>query len=227
MLQTTSEKSQGASPPAADRAYRKAIRHSARVRRLRIVLPLAAVTITLVFAAVSYMRSILPDEIQIESAQLEDGKLVMAKPAIAGRNSEGVPYSLRADRALQDMKTPNMITLKMISAALPVNDKVIARVEAESGIFDRVANRMELDKPFTLNMSSGIDAQFKSAKLDITAGTMETDQAVAIQTKGASIVANALNMKDKGKTMIFTGNVRLNIDPAALRSNRSTETAQP
>lgn len=227
MLQMTSEKSQSSSSSAGDRAYHKAIRHSARVRRLRVILPLAAVAITLTFGAVSYMRSILPDEIQIESARLEDGKVVMSKPAIAGRNSAGAPYSLRADRALQDMKNPNMITLKAISAALPVSDKVIARVEAESGIFDRVANRMELDRPFTLNMSSGIDAQFKSAKLDITAGTMETDQAVAIQTKGASIVANALNMKDKGKTLIFSGKVRLNVDPAALRSNRSTETAQP
>jgi lipopolysaccharide export system protein LptC len=56
---------------------------------------------------------------------------------------------------------------------------------------------------------------------------METKDPVAIQTKGASIVAKSLNMKDKGRTMIFSGDVRLNIEPSALRNNRSVETIQP
>ncbi|KPF47493.1 LPS export ABC transporter periplasmic protein LptC [Rhizobium sp. G187] len=226
MLQTTSEKSQGSGVSAGDRAYRQAVHHSARVRRLRIVLPLAALVVSVVFAGVSFVRSLMPEEIQIESAKIEDGKVVMAKPAIAGRNSEGVRYSMRAERALQDMKNPNLITLDTISAAVPVSDKVIARVEAQSGTFDRAANFLTLDKPFTLNLSSGIDAQFNSARLDIAGGSMETDDPVAIQTKGAAIVANSLNMKDKGKTMIFSGDVRLNLDPASLRSNRSMEAVQ-
>lgn len=226
MLQRTSEKSQANGLSAGDRAYRQALHHSTRVRRLKIFLPLAALAITVIFAGVSFVRSLLPDEIQIESAKIEDGKVVMAKPAISGRNSEGVSYSLRAERALQDLKNPNMITLDTISAALPINEKVIAKVEAQGGTFDRAANFLTLDKPFTLNLSSGIDAQFDSARLDITGGTMETSDKVAIQTKGASIVANSLNMKDKGKTMIFSGDVRLNLDPASLRSNRSMEAVQ-
>jgi lipopolysaccharide export system protein LptC len=201
------------------------VSHSRRVRRLRVLLPAGALAITLAFVAVSLVRGLMPDELQIESAKIEDGKVVMEKPAIAGRNSDGVRYSMRAERALQDIKNPNMITLETIAAAVPVNDKVIARVV--SGIFDRGANVLDLDKPFTLNLSSGIDAQFGSAYLDIAGGTMKTEDPVAIQTKGASIVANSLEMKDKGRTMIFSGSVKLNIEPSALRSNRSMEAAQP
>ncbi len=208
-------------------AYRKAMSHSRRVKRLRVILPVVALAVTLVFMAVSVVRSLMPEELQIESAKIEDGKVVMEKPAIAGRNSEGVRYSLRAERALQDIKNPNMITLETIAAAVPVNDTVLARVVATSGIFDRAANLLNLDKPFTLNLSSGIDAQFGSANLDIAGGTMKTNDPVAIQTKGASIVANSLEMKDKGRTMIFTGAVKLNIEPSAIRSNRSMEAAQP
>jgi len=208
-------------------AYRLADSHSRRVRRLRFLLPVVALAITLAFVAVSFVRSLMPDELQIESATIEDGKVVMDKPAIAGRNDEGVRYSMRAERALQDIKNPNIIALETIAAAVPVNDKIIARVVASSGIFDRGANTLNLDKPFTLNLSSGIDAQFNSANLDIAGGTMKTNDPVAIQTKGASIVANSLEMKDKGRTMIFTGAVKLNIEPSALRSNRSMEAAQP
>ncbi|MFN3636115.1 MAG: LPS export ABC transporter periplasmic protein LptC [Rhizobium rhizophilum] len=222
MLQSTHDGLPTTGHGAGADAYRKAMSHSRRVKRLRFLLPVAALGVTLAFAAVSVVRSLMPEEIQIE-----DGKVVMEKPAIAGRNSEGVRYSMRAERALQDIKNPNMITLETIAAAVPVNDKVIARVMATSGIFDRAANLLNLDKPFTLNLSSGIDAQFGSANLDIAGGTMKTNDPVAIQTKGASIVANSLEMKDKGRTMIFTGAVKLNIEPSAIRSNRSMEAAQP
>ncbi len=227
MLQSTQNSLPNTGFASGADAYRLATRHSRRVKRLRILLPAGALVVTLAFIAVSVARSLMPEELQIESAKIEDGKVVMEKPAIAGRNSDGIRYSLRADRALQDIKNPNMITLETIAAAVPVNDKVIARVAATSGIFDRGANLLNLDKPFTLNLSSGIDAQFGSANLDISGGTMKTDDPVAIQTKGASIVANSLEMKDKGRTMIFSGAVKLNIEPSALRSNRSMEAAQP
>jgi lipopolysaccharide export system protein LptC len=227
MLQSTHDGAPATGHGSGADTYRRAMSHSRRVRRLRILLPVVALGITLAFVSVSLVRGLMPDELQIESAKIEDGKVVMEKPAIAGRNSEGVRYSLRAERALQDIKNPNMITLESIAAAVPVNDKVLARVVATSGIFDRGANLLNLDKPFTLNLSSGIDAQFGSANLDIGGGTMKTEDPVAIQTKGASIVANSLEMKDKGRTMIFTGAVKLNIEPSALRSNRSMEAAQP
>lgn len=227
MLQTTHDGLPTAESGSGAEAYRRAVNHSRRVRRLRFLLPVAALGITLAFVAVSFVRGLMPEELQIESAKIEDGKVVMEKPAIAGRNSDGVRYSMRAERALQDIKNPNMITLETIAAAVPVNDKVVANVVATSGIFDRGANILDLDKPFTLNLSSGIDAQFGAAHLDISGGTMKTDDPVAIQTKGASIVANSLEMKDKGRTMIFSGSVKLNIEPSALRSNRSMEAAQP
>jgi lipopolysaccharide export system protein LptC len=227
MLQSTHDGLPADGRGAGADAYRRAVSHSRRVRRLRVLLPAGALAITLAFVAISLVRGLMPDELQIESAKIEDGKVVMEKPAIAGRNSDGVRYSMRAERALQDIKNPNMITLETIAAAVPVNDKVIARVVATSGIFDRGANVLDLDKPFTLNLSSGIDAQFGSAYLDIAGGTMKTEDPVAIQTKGASIVANSLEMKDKGRTMIFSGSVKLNIEPSALRSNRSMEAAQP
>lgn len=227
MLQTTHDGLPTADSGSGAEAYRRAVNHSRRVRRLRFLLPVAALGITLAFVAVSFVRGLMPEELQIESAKIEDGKVVMEKPAIAGRNSDGVRYSMRAERALQDIKNPNMITLETIAAAVPVNDKVVANVVATSGIFDRGANILDLDKPFTLNLSSGIDAQFGSAHLDISGGTMKTNDPVAIQTKGASIVANSLEMKDKGRTMIFSGSVKLSIEPSALRSNRSMEAAQP
>jgi lipopolysaccharide export system protein LptC len=115
MLQSTHDGLQGTGRGNGTDAYRQAIKHSRRVRRLRFLLPIGALIVTLAFVAVSLVRSLMPDELQIESAKIEDGKVVMEKPAIAGRNSDGVRYSMRAERALQDIKNPNMIARCRIS----------------------------------------------------------------------------------------------------------------
>src|SRR5262245_31822865 len=88
---------------AAGNAYRDAQFHSARVRKLKILLPVAAVIISLIFIGVSVVRAYLPENLKIEAAKIENGKVVMEKPAISGRNSQGISYSMIAERALQDI----------------------------------------------------------------------------------------------------------------------------
>ena len=202
-------------------AYQAAVAHSARVRKLRIWLPIGAVVISAIFISVSVIRAYLPENLSVESARIEDGKIVMERPAIAGRNDDGISYSMTAVRALQDIANPNMITLEDVKAAVPLNVNTIARVVATEGIFDRGTDRMELTAPFDVNLSNGTMAKFQSAQLDVVAGTLNTDDPVAIDTEQASIVAQSLKITDKGRTITFAGQVRVNIEAAAIRNRGS------
>ncbi|MCA1369178.1 MULTISPECIES: LPS export ABC transporter periplasmic protein LptC [Ensifer] len=200
-------------------AYASAARHSARVKRLKVILPVAAGAIALIFAAVSFVRAFLPEDLQLETATIENGKIVMQKPAISGRNRQDISYSMKAERALQDIANPNIITLETIHAEMPVNDTLIATVDAASGIYDRGANTLDMNAPFTISMNNGVNADFQSAYLDINAGEMETKKPIAISMKGGSIVAQKLRMTDKGRIVTFEGMVRVNIEPTAIRKN--------
>ena len=202
-------------------AYQAAVAHSARVRKLRIWLPIGAVVISAVFISVSVIRAYLPENLSVESARIEDGKIVMERPAIAGRNDDGISYSMTAVRALQDIANPNMITLEDVKAAVPLNVNTIARVVATEGIFDRGTDRMELTAPFDVNLSNGTTAKFQSAQLDVVAGTLNTDDPVSIDTEQASIVAQSLKITDKGRTITFAGQVRVKIEAAAIRNRGS------
>lgn len=206
-----------AGPAGAD-TYQAALRHSVLVRRLRIWLPIAAFVISLAFIGVSVIRAYLPENINIESARIENGKIVMERPAIAGRNDQGISYSMNAVRALQDIANPNMITLEDVTAAVPVNEDTIARVVATAGIFDRGTDRMQMTAPFDVNLSNGTTATFQSADLDVKAGTLVTKDPIEINTEQASIVAQSLNIADNGKTITFSGQVRVKIESAALRN---------
>ncbi len=132
-------------------AYSQAVRHSQRVRRLKILLPASAVAISLIFVAVSIVRSLLPENIEVKGATIENGQIVMEKPAISGRNADGIFYSMTAARALQSIASPNIMTLENIAAQMPVNDQVIAKVNAKGGIYDRSANTLDMTQPFSLH----------------------------------------------------------------------------
>lgn len=199
-------------------AYDAALAHSSMVGRLKVLLPVAAGVISLLFIGVAVVRAYLPENVSIESATIEDGKIVMERPAISGRNSDGISYSMIANKALQDIADPNMITLHDVKAAVPINDDLIARVTAASADFNRGADVLDLTAPFDVNLSNGITARFKSAHLDIPGGTMNTPDPVNISMAEGSILADSMKIIDKGHTINFTGKVRVHLDPSAIRN---------
>jgi lipopolysaccharide export system protein LptC len=203
-------------PTLAD-AYAVAARHSRLVRRLKVILPLVAVLIGVVFIGVSVVRAFLPENLQVENATIENGKIVMQNPAISGRNKQDISYSMKAVRALQDIANPDIITLETIHAEMPVNDTLVATVEATSGIYDRGGNTLNMNAPFSISMNNGLVADFQTAYLDINAGEMQTKKPIAISMNGGSIVAQSLRMTDKGRIVTFEGMVKVVVDPKAIR----------
>lgn len=198
-------------------AYALALRHSARVKRLKVILPLGAAIISMAFIAVSLARTWLPDEVSLESATVENGKIVMEKPALAGRNNKGFDYSMNAERALQDIASPNLMTLEKVLAAVPMND-IVAQVVAQEGIFDRATNRLQMTAPFDINLTNGIQAKFQSANVDLKAGTMDSTKPVSITTKDGSIVAESMHIADNGRTITFSGQVRARIAASTIQN---------
>lgn len=197
-------------------AYRDAVRHSQRVRRLKVLLPFGAVLISLTFIAVSIVRSFLPDNLEVTGASIEDGQIVMEKPAISGRNADGIFYSMTAARALQSVLQPNIMKLEDIAAQVPVNDQTVAKVKAIAGTYDRTADTLDLTQPFSLQMSNGLTANFRSAKMDVKQGTLSSDQMVSITAPEATVVAQRINIEDKGRTIVFEGGVQVNLHADAL-----------
>ena len=197
--------------------YRKALAHSARVRRLKILLPIAALAISMAFVTVSWVRSLIPDNLEIAGARIEGGKIVMEKPAISGRNDDGISYFMNARRALQDITNPNDFTLEDIEAAVPVRGDLIARIKATSAQYDRSTDDLVLTDPFTVSLSSGLKAEFRSAHLDVHGGTLTSSDPIAVTYKNMSMVANSLDITDKGRVIRFSGKIKMVVEPSVIR----------
>ena len=200
-------------------AYRRALSHSGRVRRLKILLPVLAIVISLSFLAISWIRTMLPENLSIGGAKIEDGRIVMEKPAISGRNDEGISYFMNARRALQAILNPNDIVLEDIEAAVPIRGDLVARVKGKLAKFDRATDKLDMVAPFVVTLSSGVVVNFESAHLDPHLGVLQSDAPVTVKAKDSILVANSLKITDKGRVIAFVGDVRVTVNPATLKSN--------
>ena len=199
-------------------AYKRALAHSARVRRMKVMLPILALVISLGFIGVSWVRSMFPENLSIAGARIENGRVVMERPAISGRNDEGISYFMNARRALQAITNPNDIALEDIDAAVPIRGDLVANVKAKAARFDRATDILDMTAPFVVTLSSGIVVNFQSAHLDPHAGELTSDAAVSVKAKESNLVAKSLKITDKGRVIAFQGDVRLTVNPAAFRS---------
>jgi lipopolysaccharide export system protein LptC len=207
--------------------FRAAERHSRRVRFLKFALPAIALVGAAVFSWFTFFStSNIPSNISLDSAGIQDGKLVMTNPKLDGFTKDKLPYKMSAARALQDVGNSSLITLENISAEIPVGSELRAQVSAKSGLYDNANRQLKLDNDITLTTSDGMKAQLKSADINIEANTMSTDQPVRIENDSASIVADSMKITESGKVMVFEKGVRLVIQPAKLQEGRKEAKSQ-
>jgi lipopolysaccharide export system protein LptC len=201
-----------------ERAFVQARRHSGRVRMLKVGLPVAAVLMIAGFAGKSWLS--LPADIPIDlrALAIEDGRLVMTDPRLDGLTGrDGRPYSMTAARAVQDIGMSGRIDLEGIDARLPVDEKGWMNVTAPTGVFDREANRLDIDSELIVTSEDGMKAVFQSAVVDITTGSLQTADPVDISLEGAHITADSMSVRDKGAVLVFENRVRMQIEAGRLR----------
>ena len=98
----------------ANRPSLKARRRSARVKALRraiLIGGLGAVAAMFVIAFFNPFATKL-GSLGFRALSVEGTKIVMDHPKLAGFRSDGQPYLLTAERALQDIKQPTVVELR-------------------------------------------------------------------------------------------------------------------
>ncbi len=193
--------------------FDRARRHTGMVRFLKLALPLGGV-LALAIIAISYYISlaVLPD-IDIDGASIEQGKLVMNNPTLAGTDGNGRPYNLSAERATQDAANPARVSLINIKAKMPVSDSGFAQIAAASGIYDTAGKTLELGGTISVDMDDGITIRLQDASIDIEKGSLRTEKPVVVDTGRARVSAESLTVEDRGKKIVFENRVQMTLQP--------------
>lgn len=206
--------------PERRRAFERAARHSRRVRRLRVLLPVASLGLALLVAGYGAL-SRLELAVRIGDLAISADGLSMNAPRLSGSDGKGRTYEVVAERAVQDLKDPKIIRLERITAHISQADGSSADFSARSGVYDARAQSLVLQEDIRIRASDGSSADLQRAQIDLATGAVTSDAPVAFSSSLGSVQAEGMSVGQRSKSVTFDGGVRMTVDPGALRNPRS------
>jgi lipopolysaccharide export system protein LptC len=194
----------------SERIFRAAVRHSRRVRVLRIAIPIG---IAIVLGVIAFAMWFNPLRM-LSNLPIDPGKLVlsgtkitMEQPRLAGYTRDSRAYELTARAAAQDLAKPDLLELKDIRARVEMQDKATIEMTAANGIYDTKADVVRLGENIILSSSSGYQGRLSEAVIDVKKGNIVSDRPVEVKMLNGTLNANRLEVVDNGDLVRFEGGI--------------------
>lgn len=192
-------------------------RYSRFVRAMRVALPVAA--LALLALLLTWPRLHGPDSDVItptaDSVDLErDGRVRLDQPRYVGAGSGSRGFSVEAAAARVDPTSPRRIELERMRAELPAADARDIAVEAGRAVFDRDSGILDLDGGIDVVTDDGYRLHTEAAKVAVDAGLLRTLAPVAGSGPRGELVADRLEVSERGDVLRFSGNVRARLPGA-------------
>src|SRR6185312_17527208 len=142
------------------RAFRRAERHSRRVRILRIALPVVIALIlgtTLLVSWLDPLKVLVRLPIDAGKLVISGTKITMQAPKLTGYTRDHRWYELSASGASQDVTKPDVVELQEVRAKIEAEDKTTVYLSAAGGTFNRKGGLLTLNRNVVLRSSSGFE----------------------------------------------------------------------
>jgi lipopolysaccharide export system protein LptC len=204
-----------APPPDREQAFARARRRSGRVRLLRLAILIGGLGAVGAVVVVTFFNPFATKlgSLGFNALSVEGTKIVMDRPKLAGFRSDGQAYLLTAERALQDIKQPNMVQLRKVDGDIGASGGEATHLSADAGVYDNLAEHMELSGNVQIK-SGRFTVLLRSARFDFKSGAYGSDDRVEVQGgDGTTIFADRGSAINHGQELTFEGHVRTNIVP--------------
>jgi lipopolysaccharide export system protein LptC len=197
------------------RRFRVAVRHSRRVRLLRVGLPVAAVLGCLVIALVAWFNPLrmlaarLP--ISVGDVVVSGSKIKMENPKLSGFTRDKRRYDVTAGAASQDLLRPGIVELHDINALLEMQEKTTMKMVAQDGVFDTKKEQLTLEHNIVVTSSKGDEGYFEEAVIDTKNGNVRSEKPVLLKMLNGTVKGNRFELTNSGDVIRFDNGVLVNM----------------
>jgi lipopolysaccharide export system protein LptC len=139
--------------------------------------------------------------------------MLMHNPRYVGRTRDAEPYELTAASAYVDPKKPSHIHLDHLAAELTPPDKRNLELVALTGLYNRTADKLDLDGDIALTTSDGYRFETQSARINLQSGRVLGDQPITGQGPAGTLSADQFEIHDSGQLLRFKGRVKVTLPP--------------
>ena len=204
--------------PVAARALtsrRYAAAYSHFVAFMKVMLPVVALVLLATLAAWPYLQT-ADKRFRIGFAALEareTGAPTMVNARYVGVDGQSRPFAVTADLAHNAAPEAKRIELEMPKADITLKDGTWLVLTAESGVYARVDDVLDLSNDVVLYHDGGYELQTEQARVDLARGITEGERSVLGHGPFGELRSQGFRMKNQGRTIHFTGKARLVLRP--------------
>lgn len=137
----------------------------------------------------------------------------LEQPRLSGLDRTNRPYSLAAERAIQRGRDDALIDLQAPRIELMARNGRRVEVWSDTGQFDRARNRLSFSGHVTTRDDRGNTMMAERLRVDPRAGSMTSDRPISADGPDGKVDADGLDVRGHGDRVIFTGRVRLLLQP--------------
>lgn len=204
--------------PPGEVLFRRARRHSRRVRLLRILIPiilLAGAVVSTLIVWLNPLRLLTDLPVSIGRLSISGTKMTMTEPKLSGFTRDQRHYELTANAAAQDAVNIDVVNLDEPRATLEMSDRSMVMMRASAGIFDRKAGLLQLRRDIVLTSTSGYEIRLQEADIDVRNGNIVSEQPVEVNMQQGTLKGNRLEVTKSGEVIRFDGGVTMTLIPQA------------
>lgn len=195
------------------RVFRKAARHSRRVRMIRIALPAAlavgALVTTLAVTWFDPLRALAKLPIDMGNLVVSGTRITMESPRLGGYTEDRRPYEITAQAAAQDLTKPDVVEMQEVRATVEMQDKVVVKISARRGEFETKKDRLVLRDNILILSSSGYEGRMSEAVVNTKTGDAVSDKPVEMKMLQADLKANRMVVTRSGEVIRFENGVTM------------------
>lgn len=196
-------------------AFARAYRHSRRVRRLRVAVPIVTIGLFSLVVFISWWDPLkaLNLPVSIGSISMSGSKVTMEAPRLTGYTTDNRFYRVAATRAEHDITQSHIVALSAIDAEMEMEGGGTARVISPAGVLDTKTGRVELNQEVSVTTSNGQSGKVGHALIDTRGGTIQSNGPVALASPRGELFSERMDIRDNGKVIVLEGRVRGNFMP--------------
>jgi lipopolysaccharide export system protein LptC len=193
------------------------IGYRAAMTLLKIALPAVAVAL-LVIVALWPQYLLVGGRFQLAadpSGENDLDRLSMVNPHFKGRDLSNRPFTVSAERAVQDAKDEELVLLAKPQAEITLENGAWVALKAEQGFYRRDLETLRLTGGVELFHDQGYEIHTPSAAIDLNGGTAEGHERVDAQGPFGALTSQGFRVAERGDVVEFTGKSRLVLESDA------------
>jgi lipopolysaccharide export system protein LptC len=189
----------------------------ARYRRARVaswaLFGLAAALAAVFVVHVAKFESTAPTRPNAETAAPVSTAVVVTDSRLTGFDRERQPYSVTAERAVQDAAEPNRVHLEGVAGELHRASGDTLGLAARTALFDSKTDVLQLEGDVSLVSAGRFVAEMAKADVTLTDKRLRSTGPVRVTFDRGRITAGGLEITEDGNRVVFSDRAKVTFGP--------------